>query len=161
MTWNVRFSVEERSRISAAADERRRKFVALGRGQNIPLTDQSFADIVGLAGEWAFYRAVLGLDWKEPGWCASDVTIGECRVDIKATSHKHGNLLVTPNHTAQEDCDVYVLVRVYADISEATIVGWQYAKEVRKAEFLTKLRQWVFLYPATKLRPMHSLLEVG
>jgi hypothetical protein len=161
MTWNVRFSVEDRVRISAAAEERRRKWAAQGRTQAVPDTDQSLVDMVGLAGEWAFYKAVLGLEWVEPAWCASDVTIGDCRVDIKSTWREDGNLLVTPNNTAQDDCDVYVLVRVDADVTEATMVGWQYAKYVRKAEFLTKLRSWVFLYPAEKLQPMHSLLEVG
>lgn len=161
MTWRVNFSVDDRLQISAAANARRRKWEAKGGQQAVPDTDQDRVDLVGIAGEWAFYKAVLGLDWVDPEWCANDVTIGDCRVDVKSTWREDGNLLVTPNNTAQDDCDVYVLVRVDADITEATMVGWQYAKSVRKAEFLTKLRSWVFLYPVDKLQPMHTLLEVG
>lgn len=161
MSWRVRFSCDDRVRIAAAATERRRKWEASGGQQAVPDTEQRLVDMVGIAGEWAFYKAVLGIDWMDPGWCANDVTIGECRVDVKTTWREDGNLLVTPNGSAQDDCDVYVLVRVDEDITEATMVGWQYSRQVRKAEFLTKLRSWVFLYPAEKLQPMQSLLEVG
>lgn len=155
MNWRVRFSPADRCAIFAAVTERQQR-----RGSTGERASED-NDVYGLAGEYAFTRNVMGLDWVEPGWLAGDVTIGDFRVDVKTTSRPDGNLVVRPSTAAQDECDVYVLVRVDEAVTEAMVVGWQYADQVRKAEYLTKFRTWVFFYPADKLQPMQTLLEVG
>jgi len=159
VNWRCKFSQQDRTAIFAAVAERQKR--RGDQGETLSADDKQAADVYGLAGEWAFARNVLGINWVEPGWLSGDFGIGDCRIDVKATSRPDGNLVVRPSTAAQDECDVYVLVRVDEAVTEATIVGWQFADQVRKAEFLTKFRTWVFFYPAEKLQPMQTLLEVG
>lgn len=112
----------------------------------------------GLLGEFALH-AFLGLDWhavtdraRDGG---ADAVVSGIRIDVKATRHRDGGLILLREKRAERYADLYVLAVVHAHA--ANLVSW-----ARRAELLCTPPRWLkytaeYYLPQNQLRAMAEL----